>query len=96
MIRKYTLQVGSGVTDITLPCGVSYPRILSVQYQESNHAPQVWVALQAGNTGCTYRFHTFATGEEIPDRVILYCDYVGTYQYWNGRRVYHVYSERVI
>lgn len=85
-IYKYPLDVTSE-QQLALPPGT---RPLCVQLQRGR--PCLWaeVPLDAAGVLQCRAVWTYLTGEPIPD---LRQQYVGTYQLYDGDRVFHVYLE---
>ncbi len=63
-------------------------KVLCVQVQ--NEIPQLWVLIDPSEYKIPTRFKTYGTGHDIPDNAGIY---IGTFQMFRGRLVFHVFQE---
>lgn len=78
------------VFEIDMPKGA---RILSVQVQRGE--PQVWGLVDPSAPKETRTFVLLGTGNVHASRLIVDCDYVGTFQIEGGALVFHLFAVKV-
>lgn len=90
-IWKYSL-VQHGFKDritLNIPHGAE---VLSLQIDQKNNHPSIWVLVDPEATMTKRVFELFGTGHEIHYDMGIDREYVGTYQYQNGKFVGHVFE----
>lgn len=65
-------------------------KILDIQMQ--NNTPTIWVEADPEKPVIVRRLHIFSTGKYIPEPDKKH--YIGTFQLYDGRAVWHVYEEK--
>jgi hypothetical protein len=83
-IHKYSLRGGGALREIQMPVGA---RALCVQTQDGN--PCLWALVDTGNPMVTRTFSVYCTGDELAREE---GSYVGTFQMYDGRYVYHLFD----
>lgn len=84
-IWKYTM-LGPDC-DFEMPEGA---QILCVQTQ--NEIPQIWALVDPALNKTTRRFTTYGTGHDVSENP---GEYIGTFQTFGGRLIFHVFEEKI-
>lgn len=84
-IYKYPVRIDD-VQTIDLPQGA---QVLSVQVQDGS--PYIWACVNPSAVSEPRQFHLYGTGHPIEDLL----RFIGTFQLFGGRLVYHLFEEVV-
>ena len=73
-------------------------QVLSVQTQDQDaitEGPRIWALVDPDAEVELVQFEVFPTGYEIRDDLLAAIDYVGTFQVFRGRLVFHVFKHKI-
>ncbi len=84
-VYKYPVKIDD-IQSIDLPQGA---QILSVQVQDGN--PYIWACVNPSEESEPRRFRLYGTGHIIECENLL--RFIGTFQLFGGRLVYHLFEE---